>query len=225
MAVGVLPGLEVIADEDRVEAALLGVTRELQQLARRELLGRRLVSELEHDARLLGAVDAVAPLVELYRLAGDQQPDKERTATMHLGVGMPLRRHRRRGPDVVREFAQTAEADRLRRSGRCRTTCSAPIPRQPSQRPSGVRSALYHDPFVLFGFSPACTKNIELSTQVLILPQRQTVLVAKQAASLDVLCRRPLPVRRRRGLERGRVHRPQRELPRPRQALRGAGRR
>jgi probable F420-dependent oxidoreductase len=45
----------------------------------------------------------------------------------------------------------------------------------------------FHDPFVLFGFLSACTQNIEFSTQVLILPQRQTVLVAKQAASLDVL--------------------------------------
>src|SRR3977135_3486310 len=46
---------------------------------------------------------------------------------------------------------------------------------------------LFHDPFVLFGFLAACTRNIEFSTQVLILAQRQAVLVAKQAASLDVL--------------------------------------
>jgi probable F420-dependent oxidoreductase len=45
----------------------------------------------------------------------------------------------------------------------------------------------FHDPFVLFGFLAACTKTIEFSTQVMILPQRQTALVAKQAASLDVL--------------------------------------
>src|SRR5216683_2972406 len=47
---------------------------------------------------------------------------------------------------------------------------------------------LFHDPFVLFGFLAGCTRNIEFSTQVLILAQRQAVLVAKQAASLDLLC-------------------------------------
>jgi probable F420-dependent oxidoreductase len=41
---------------------------------------------------------------------------------------------------------------------------------------------------VLFGFLAGFTRNVEFSTQVLILAQRQTVLVAKQAASLDVLC-------------------------------------
>jgi probable F420-dependent oxidoreductase len=45
----------------------------------------------------------------------------------------------------------------------------------------------FHDPFVLFGFLAGCTTRIEFSTQVLILAQRQTALVAKQAASLDVL--------------------------------------
>jgi alkanesulfonate monooxygenase SsuD/methylene tetrahydromethanopterin reductase-like flavin-dependent oxidoreductase (luciferase family) len=40
---------------------------------------------------------------------------------------------------------------------------------------------------VLFGFLGACTTRIGLSTQGLILPKRQTLLVAKQAACL---CRR-----------------------------------
>jgi probable F420-dependent oxidoreductase len=40
---------------------------------------------------------------------------------------------------------------------------------------------------VLFGFLAACTTQIELVTGVLILPQRQTALVAKQAAQVDVL--------------------------------------
>ena len=45
----------------------------------------------------------------------------------------------------------------------------------------------FHDPFVLFGFLAASTSRVELSTQVLILAQRQTALVAKQAASAAVL--------------------------------------
>ena len=45
----------------------------------------------------------------------------------------------------------------------------------------------YHEPFVLFGFIAGVTRSIELATSILILPQRQTALVAKQAAELDLL--------------------------------------
>lgn len=45
----------------------------------------------------------------------------------------------------------------------------------------------FHEVFVLFGFLAAATDTIELATGIVILPQRQTVLVAKQAASLDLL--------------------------------------
>ena len=48
VAVGVAPRLEVVADEDALEAGALGVDCERQQVARAELLGRRLVSEGEH---------------------------------------------------------------------------------------------------------------------------------------------------------------------------------
>jgi len=44
----------------------------------------------------------------------------------------------------------------------------------------------FHEPLVLYGYLAAVT-SMELVTGVIILPQRQTVLVAKQAASLDVL--------------------------------------
>ena len=50
-----------------------------------------------------------------------------------------------------------------------------------------VAGRLYHDPFVLFAYLACCTERIGFSTEVLILPQRQTALVAKQAASLAVL--------------------------------------
>ncbi len=45
----------------------------------------------------------------------------------------------------------------------------------------------FHDPFVLFGYLSGVTKRIGFSLQVLILAQRQTALVAKQAACVDVL--------------------------------------
>src|SRR5687768_10392987 len=50
----------------------------------------------------------------------------------------------------------------------------------------------FHDPFVMFGYLAAITSRIELVTGILILPQRQTVLVARQAADLDLLSRERL---------------------------------
>ena len=47
-------------------------------------------------------------------------------------------------------------------------------------------STTFHEPFVLFGYLAAVT-TIELVTGIIILPQRQTVLVAKQAAEVDLL--------------------------------------
>ena len=45
----------------------------------------------------------------------------------------------------------------------------------------------FHDPFVACGYLAAITSRVELATGVLILPQRQTVLVAQQAADVDLL--------------------------------------
>ena len=46
---------------------------------------------------------------------------------------------------------------------------------------------MFHEPFVLFGYLAAIAPGLELVTGVIILPQRQAVLVAKQAAEVDVL--------------------------------------
>lgn len=45
----------------------------------------------------------------------------------------------------------------------------------------------FHEPFVLFGYLAGLT-SLEFATGILILPQRQTALVAKQAAQVDILC-------------------------------------
>ena len=50
-----------------------------------------------------------------------------------------------------------------------------------------TEESAFHELFVLFGFFAACTSKVELASGVLILPQRQTVLVAKQAAEIDIL--------------------------------------
>src|SRR5436309_14621586 len=51
--------------------------------------------------------------------------------------------------------------------------------------PYDVRTT-FHEPFVLFGHLAAVT-SLELVTGIIILPQRQTVLVAKQSAEVDLL--------------------------------------
>lgn len=45
----------------------------------------------------------------------------------------------------------------------------------------------FSEPLVMFGYLAAVTHTVELVTGVIILPQRQTVLVAKQAAEVDLL--------------------------------------
>ena len=45
----------------------------------------------------------------------------------------------------------------------------------------------FHEPLVLFGFLAGCT-SLALASGIVILPQRPTALVAKQAAEVDLLC-------------------------------------
>ncbi len=49
------------------------------------------------------------------------------------------------------------------------------------------KDTAFHEPLTFFAFAAAVTTSIELVTTVLILPQRQTVLVAKQAAEVAIL--------------------------------------
>ena len=53
-------------------------------------------------------------------------------------------------------------------------------------QPGDYAGRLWREPFVLFGYLAAITSRIELATGIIILPQRQTALVAKQAAEVDL---------------------------------------
>jgi len=60
------------------------------------------------------------------------------------------------------------------------------------ERPRGIKGrytfqSAHHEVFVLMGFLAGLTTSIELATGILVLPQRPAVLVAKQAAEVDVL--------------------------------------
>jgi probable F420-dependent oxidoreductase len=80
-------------------------------------------------------------------------------------------------PGAIREFAQAAE-DR----GFAHTVAFDHVVGK-----DDYASQPFHEPFVLFGFIAACTRTIELVTGIIILPQRQTALAAKQAAEVDML--------------------------------------
>ena len=102
---------------------------------------------------------------------------------MKLGVALPIVDIGGE-PAVLREFAQAAEVIGYQGIAAPDHVLGANVASRPDWTQPRARSTdFYHDPFVLFGFLAGCTAIEDFSTQVLILPQRQTVLVAKQAAS------------------------------------------
>jgi probable F420-dependent oxidoreductase len=91
-------------------------------------------------------------------------------------------------PAAVKEYAQTAEE-----VGFNHIVCYEHVLGVNPDRPGGWKGFYsirdpFLEPFVLFSYMAAFTRRIGLVTGILILPQRQTALVAKQAATLDVMC-------------------------------------
>ena len=90
-------------------------------------------------------------------------------------------------PADIREYAQTVEGLGYSHLVAYDHVLGADPTHRPGWRGSTYRD-MFHEPFVLFGYLAALTQ-LELVTGVVILPQRQTVLVAKQSAEVDVLSR------------------------------------
>src|SRR5215813_3352237 len=106
---------------------------------------------------------------------------------MRLGIALPIVDIGGE-PAALKEFAQAAEAIGYHGIAAPDHVLGANLASRPGWTQPRARSTdLYHDPFVLFGFLAGCTRIGDFSTQVLILAQRQTALVAKQAACLDEL--------------------------------------
>jgi probable F420-dependent oxidoreductase len=106
---------------------------------------------------------------------------------MQLGCSLPVA-DIGTGPTVLRDYAQAAEELGYAHLVAPDHVLGANPAADYGGRRVGTTANAYHDPFVLFGFLSGCTRNIGFAVGVLILAQRQAVLVAKQAASLDMLC-------------------------------------
>jgi probable F420-dependent oxidoreductase len=120
-----------------------------------------------------------APTLDRARAKGEE--------AMQLGVVFP-QTEIGDDPSVIRDYAQAAEQlgyhhllvfDHVLGAHPSRFTGDF--------RPPYTHETPFHEPFVLFGYLAAATSRLELVVGVLVLPQRQTALVAKQAAEVDVL--------------------------------------
>ncbi len=92
-------------------------------------------------------------------------------------------------PDVIARYARTIEE-----LGYDHLAIFDHVLGADSNRPGGWTGvydhrSMFHEPLVLFGYLAAITTRLGLATAIVVLPQRQTALVAKQAAEVDVLSR------------------------------------
>ena len=89
-------------------------------------------------------------------------------------------------PGAIRDYAQAAEDLGYAHLRAWEHVVGADLRSRPDWTGPATLQAI-HEPLVLFGYLAAVTQRLELVTGVLALAQRQTVLVAKQAAEVDVL--------------------------------------
>lgn len=90
-------------------------------------------------------------------------------------------------PIAIRDYAQAVEGMGYQHILAYDHVLGASTANRPNWRRAYTSKTPFHEVFVLFGYLAGLTRNVELVTGILILPQRQTALVAKQAAEIDVL--------------------------------------
>ncbi len=110
---------------------------------------------------------------------------------MKLGITFPQTQIGN-DPTAIRDYIQTVEGEGFDYLGTYEHVLGAHPDRfreegAPFTSPAYHFDDAFHEPFALFAYAAAITTRIELATHVLVLPQRQTVLVAKQAGEVDIL--------------------------------------
>jgi probable F420-dependent oxidoreductase len=90
-------------------------------------------------------------------------------------------------PVAIRDYAQAVEGLGFNHIVIYDHVLGASTATRPNWDGPYTSESVFHEPFVLYGYLAGQTKTIELVTGVIILPQRQTALVAKQAAEVDLL--------------------------------------
>jgi probable F420-dependent oxidoreductase len=105
---------------------------------------------------------------------------------MRIGVTFP-QTEIGNDPGAIRAYAQTVEGLGYRHLLVYDHVLGADVTNRPEWTGPYRLEHPFHEIFVLFGYLAGITTTLELVAGVLILPQRQTALVAKQAAEIDVL--------------------------------------
>lgn len=110
---------------------------------------------------------------------------------MKLGVKYPTREVPG-DPDAIRKFCAAAEQMGFNHLLLPDHVVKCPHEgRDPPLTGPYTEEDSFDDPFVFFGFAAGIT-SLEFVTGVLVLPQRQTVLVAQQAANVDLFSKQRL---------------------------------
>ena len=105
---------------------------------------------------------------------------------MHIGVVFPQTEI---GADraLLKQYAQAAEEVGYSHLLAYDHVLGANPASRPGWRAPYIHLDEFHEPLVLFGYLAGLTQRLELVTGIIILPQRQTVLLAKQAVEVDLL--------------------------------------
>ena len=90
-------------------------------------------------------------------------------------------------PGAIREYVQQIEDIGFDHIGIYDHVLGADTNYYRDWRGPYTSESMFHEPMVLYGYLSAVTTKLELVTEIIILPQRQTALLAKQAAEVDIL--------------------------------------